>query len=1306
MAGTSDQSSIKSKAVVKFEAYHLPDTFTKLEPQTDLHQAPEDWLVDSEDGHSVTSRYSTSNPVGHCPENLVRPDNSFEMASQHLDMVGDVDIIASADVVKKLIRLPFDKRQLSIVVHRISKTLLLDEFDILALLIASEESEWQWIRDFVQNNILEDLKQKNTHIKKPYGKSTPAAMERAMVSKFLHYSMPKMLGSHEVFNQDNVITPPESNEMLNLPEPPSLVEPHETCQITGPTRNVLWEFENMQMLLGSNLPIFGGANHPVVSLRLHDASKPINVLTGLDYWLDNLICNVPELAMCYHINGIVQKYEIYKTMDIPHLESSQFSATAVRDIAQNILSFLNNNCAKEGHTYWLFKPHGDEIVKLYDLTSICETAATNSTESSESASSDNDMQNPFAIPVAFLLYRVAKNLVAKFSEDSQRSSKMRATVYSLLKNALKLIRDIPLQTNCTPSSSSSHSSSSAGADDGKQKLSSQCKDLEACIYFLLVQLYVPSGKWHDWASGKKRTISHPGEYDDIGSESGESLNNENDAANDTSNDNESFLTGVSMETSNLFKTEKSLLKEHKKAHEISRLDLTVEERCRAALDYTLQCFQFLQQFATTSPPSQQSSSESNTSAVSLKTSKSWHELVECSLFYKLAVMLSTLALQFFDMGKYGRSFRYLKLALGSYCSIKTNLIGDTMKHNKQESLHKFSDIDFTAGAYLIGKILQLLGDVFMLFSSCLSSSDEANLHLEEATQGHTTVEFQLSCFLMPQNNSELYEKLERLNLSLESSVCLESAKTLYLMCEEHMKKLSLSDSNLEKSLQSSSKLSVTSSTNNKCASNQSRASKKPKGNSKSNSGPNSKTQKSAEKKEGENSPLTISDYSFSGGEALLKRLGNVNNELGKMFENRLIDVGIVRLNEKDSMANAEEILDKSKSCFNEALQCFVKSNDKINAGMVLSNNGRLFRIWAHLLALHGAKSDCIENTENDSKCTDRDRLNGSGDRQQDTPKKHGVSPTEKSFYYKSIDCYRQAVSYLETSDNPKLLDSVTWDLCSTYFTLGKNLQDFFDASTLDCIEEMKQEIISLFNKSLKHCVPPERHHSSHDGTISAEEIDFLREKYLNRLGEIHQRLGSLYYHSFRFDPLANKSSYAMAEMHYSKAAECCILQVAKNPNVTKPPRNRHDVKPGNEQNAYVYKPEHDAMLAQVQLERVALVEVQITATQNAKLVPKLYRSCFVFICEAFDALERIGFETQSLSDIFIAQTRKVLLASCKAFTSQPAGKGQKSDHSSTTDAVPQLKAIYAKTLKIDGKNAAEWQAICKDLKAFVKSVGS
>ena len=60
------------------------------------------------------------------------------------------------------------------------------------------------------------------------------------------------------------------------------------------------------MLLGSNLPIFGNDSHPAVSIRLCDMNKPITVLTGLDYWLDNLMCNVPQVAMCYHLDGIVK----------------------------------------------------------------------------------------------------------------------------------------------------------------------------------------------------------------------------------------------------------------------------------------------------------------------------------------------------------------------------------------------------------------------------------------------------------------------------------------------------------------------------------------------------------------------------------------------------------------------------------------------------------------------------------------------------------------------------------------------------------------------------------------------------------------------------------------------------------------------------------------------------------------------------------------------------------------------------------------------------------------------------------------
>jgi hypothetical protein len=51
-----------------------------------------------------------------------------------------------------------------------------------------------------------------------------------------------------------------------------------------------------------------------------DNNKPINVLTGIDYWLDNLICNVPELVMCFHVNGIVQVRHGVKGSKLPSVE--------------------------------------------------------------------------------------------------------------------------------------------------------------------------------------------------------------------------------------------------------------------------------------------------------------------------------------------------------------------------------------------------------------------------------------------------------------------------------------------------------------------------------------------------------------------------------------------------------------------------------------------------------------------------------------------------------------------------------------------------------------------------------------------------------------------------------------------------------------------------------------------------------------------------------------------------------------------------------------------------------------------------
>ena len=64
----------------------------------------------------------------------------------------------------------------------------------------------------------------------------------------------------------------------------------------------------------------------------------------------------------------------------------------------------------------------DDIVKLYDLTTLCGT--------------DQD-DNPYTLPVATLLYKMAHNLVLK--SDYETRLKESGTIRTLLKNCLDML---------------------------------------------------------------------------------------------------------------------------------------------------------------------------------------------------------------------------------------------------------------------------------------------------------------------------------------------------------------------------------------------------------------------------------------------------------------------------------------------------------------------------------------------------------------------------------------------------------------------------------------------------------------------------------------------------------------------------------------------------------------------------------------------------------------------------------------------------------------------------------------------------
>lgn len=439
---------VSSTAIVKYSAQGGLPYYNKLQQDTNLNVAPSNWL---RDGRFSDLSFLKRDPVEF---------TSFGMAHSFVDTIGDVDVISDAENIKKLLKIPYSaKAEVSLAVHRVGPTLLLDYLDVPSLISFASEGHSdtifrRWLYDFYceQTGIPKDASFERKKKKKDQAKL------RHIFSKFLHYSIQSdnsdgstdssfktyseascsplgdscAEGDGTTYRDSDSVPGPtvfaEKGSDLFAPVIVDADSPDEPVlpqlqQDSSFQHNVLWQFEDIQMLVGSNLPIFGGGKYPAVSLRLRECGNPINVLTGLDYWLDNLMCNVPEVAMCYHLDGIVQYYDLYKTEELPNLEESNFSPKVVKDVAQNILSFMKANCTREGHTYWLFKATDSDVIKLYDLTSICQQRTDDKTE------------NLFTVPVAMLFYRVAKNMM----NQSPLSTGEQSTVRQLLNNCLLLL---------------------------------------------------------------------------------------------------------------------------------------------------------------------------------------------------------------------------------------------------------------------------------------------------------------------------------------------------------------------------------------------------------------------------------------------------------------------------------------------------------------------------------------------------------------------------------------------------------------------------------------------------------------------------------------------------------------------------------------------------------------------------------------------------------------------------------------------------------------------------------------------------
>ncbi|XP_022070434.1 erythroid differentiation-related factor 1 [Acanthochromis polyacanthus] len=1039
----SGTSEIKSRAVVKYSAAPPPTSYALLQEKTDLKLPPANWLRENPQlGSAGTTILGSSSKS--------KPFSSFGMAYDFIDCIGDdVDVVSDSENIKKLLKIPYSKSHVSMAVHRVGRTLLLDELDIQELFMRSSQTgDWTWLKDFYQRLIDQKWQRKK--------KSKEHWYQKAILSKFLYYSINGEGAAEPV--SDNLNEGEEENraeefssswpttftstqsdveesdapkeesvsmdsmfalgQVASVPKEqnlPTLFNEGENSQglRNDFVRNIMWTFEDIHMLVGSNMPIFGGGRYPAVSLRLRDNNKPINILTGIDYWLDNLMCNVPELVMCFHVNGIVQKYEMIKTEDIPHLENSTFSTRVVKDIAQNILSFLKSNCTKEGHTYWLFKASGSDIVKLYDLTTLCEEAE------------EEKCQNPFTLPVAVLLYRVASNLMLK----ARQNRKHYGTIRTLLLNCVKLL------------------------DQERHP------QIIASAHYMLSELFQLDEPPEEDGGESLRAGGSEDSYSD---EDREEEEEEEDLMED-SDDSGSYSNCSSPQDDSKAVAvirsvgELSVPEKYKSTYQIRPscafpVSQDKEERCRHVLSYVLKGLKAVD--GSIKKESDLPAADPNTpiplkyedrsangacaaeKGISLLLERagplqadqkhptrsgmipgSWQHRMKLQLFLKASKAYYVLSDAATNLLKYGRALRYIKLSLqcyDAYCSVSGTLHPQVLQFHSQ--------------------CLSLCGDIQLMLAQ---NANNRAAYLEEYSY-QTKEDQEILHSLHRESSCQAFNMATDLAMDPEYQLFVSSK------CYEAAYELLVSEA--------------------------------------------------------------LKDHTSDQLAQVLKRLGNIRNEMGVFYMNQAAAMQTEKEVKRSVSVAEQEMWKKSFAFFEKGMNDFEAIGDSTNTALLLCNTGRLMRICAQA---HCAMS--------------ADQSRGE------------FSPEEALYYNKAIDYYLRAMKSLESRENhPAVWDSVNWELSTTYFTLATLLQDYAPLSR-KAQEQIGREVTEAMMKSLKYC------------DLQTESA--RQPLYQYRAATIHHRLASMYHSCFRNqvgDEHLRKQHRSLAELHYGKAV-CLFLSLKDAP---------------------------------------------------------------------------------------------------------------------------------------------------------------